>query len=370
MPFKFNPFTKKLDITDVSGGGDVAIDSIIPNSGTSPVLADLNGQITLQGTGSITTVGSTNSLTPQLTGLTNHTVLVGAGTATITKVGPGLSGQVLRSGGASADPAYSTATYPATATGSGTLLRADGTNWSASTTTYPNTNAINTILYASSANVMSALATANNGALITSGTGVPSIGTVPIAAGGTNATSLSTSNGIVKYDGTRLVTSSAATLSSANQYVNTSQPACSTWLLTGIADVTGDGTTYTLIFDNEPYDQGSNYDLATGIFTSPVQGLYLVTFSVTLTGITSSHTTGTITLDTASSFNVNEELVFNPFAISTGGICSFTINTVFKLQVSGTITPKISVSGGTKVVDIQGAAGGRSRSFFSCNLLT
>ena len=45
----------------------------------------------------------------------------------------------------------------------------------ATTSTYPNTNAINTILYASSANTMAALATANSGVLTTSTSGVPSI---------------------------------------------------------------------------------------------------------------------------------------------------------------------------------------------------
>lgn len=44
-----------------------------------------------------------------------------------------------------------------------------------STTTYPATNAINTLLFASAANTMSALATANRGVLVTSNTGVPSI---------------------------------------------------------------------------------------------------------------------------------------------------------------------------------------------------
>ena len=44
-----------------------------------------------------------------------------------------------------------------------------------STSTYPLTNAVNTLLYASSANVMAALATADNGALVTSSGGVPSI---------------------------------------------------------------------------------------------------------------------------------------------------------------------------------------------------
>ena len=50
-----------------------------------------------------------------------------------------------------------------------------------SSTTYPTTNAINTLLYASSANVMSALAAGNSGVLVTSSTGVPSI----LAAGTT-----------------------------------------------------------------------------------------------------------------------------------------------------------------------------------------
>jgi len=51
----------------------------------------------------------------------------------------------------------------------------------ATTSTYPNTNAVSTLLYASSANVMSALATANSGVLTTSATGVPSIDTTNFA---------------------------------------------------------------------------------------------------------------------------------------------------------------------------------------------
>jgi hypothetical protein len=62
-----------------------------------------------------------------------------------------------------------------TTTGTGTILRSNGTAFVPTTTTFPNTNAINTLLYASAANVMSALSTGNNGVLITSASGVPSI---------------------------------------------------------------------------------------------------------------------------------------------------------------------------------------------------
>lgn len=84
------------------------------------------------------------------------------------------SGKVLQGQGVGTTSAFSTATYPATATGTGTLLRADGTNWVATTSTYPDTNAVSTLLYASSANVMGALATANTGVLTTNSSGVPS----------------------------------------------------------------------------------------------------------------------------------------------------------------------------------------------------
>jgi hypothetical protein len=63
-----------------------------------------------------------------------------------------------------------------TATASQLLLSGSNTTPSWSTSTYPSTNAVNTLLYASSANTMAALATANNGILVTSSGGAPSIG--------------------------------------------------------------------------------------------------------------------------------------------------------------------------------------------------
>jgi hypothetical protein len=202
----------------------------------------------------LNTAGITGFTGTAFTGtpVTNHAIIIGGATSsTLTNLGPSATaGQFLQSGGAAADPVFSTATlpstatgtgkvlvadgtnwvastptfpnasatsgkiiqsdgtnwiastptypttagtsgkihisdgtnivsstptYPNTATGTGTLLRADGTNWVATTSTYPTTNAVSTLLYASGTNVMSALATANNGTFVTSATGVPSI---------------------------------------------------------------------------------------------------------------------------------------------------------------------------------------------------
>lgn len=102
-----NPATSTLTLS-LAGGGE-AIDSFIPDTGTSPVIPAADGSVTMSGSGSIQTVGGTNQLTTQLTGLTNHAVLVGAGTATIKNVGPSATtGAALISGGSTADPLYST----------------------------------------------------------------------------------------------------------------------------------------------------------------------------------------------------------------------------------------------------------------------
>jgi hypothetical protein len=135
----------------------VNVDSTIANlyqADTGSATPSAN-TLNVLGSGSITTNGSGSTLTTSLTGLTAHAVLVGAGTSTITKVGPTATiGQVLQSAGAAADPAFSTATYPLTTTH-------------------------NQILYSSSDNVITGLATANRAVLTTGTTGIPVLTTLP-----------------------------------------------------------------------------------------------------------------------------------------------------------------------------------------------
>ena len=134
-------------ITIAAAGGAVEVETLTGNSGGA--ISPTAGNINTLGAGSITIAGSGSTLTTQLTGLTNHAVLVGAGTSTITNVGPtAVVGQVLQSAGSSADPAFSTATYPLTTT-------------------------INQILFSSAANAVTGLATANSATLVTTSAGVP-----------------------------------------------------------------------------------------------------------------------------------------------------------------------------------------------------
>ena len=93
----------------------------------------------------------------------NGGIFYSTGSAGAILSGTSTAGQLLTSG-ASTTPAWTTSTYPAT-------------------------NAINTLLYASSANTMAALATANSSVLVTSAGGVPSLSTtLPSGLAATNMT--------------------------------------------------------------------------------------------------------------------------------------------------------------------------------------
>jgi hypothetical protein len=122
----------------------------------------------------------------------------------------GSAGQLFQSAGAAA-PVWTTATFPATAGSAGTILRANGTNWVASTSTFADTYLINSILYNGSANTVTGLAPALSSVLLSSAasTGVPtwsgaltngqliigSTGATPVVAALTPGTGISIANG-------------------------------------------------------------------------------------------------------------------------------------------------------------------------------
>ncbi len=109
----------------------------------------------------------------------NGTMVTSSAGVPSVLAGPGTTGNILQSNAAAA-PSFSTATYPSVASSSGTILRADGTNWLASGSTFANTYSASSILYSNGANTVTGLATANNGVLVTSATGVPSISTTTL----------------------------------------------------------------------------------------------------------------------------------------------------------------------------------------------
>lgn len=129
------------------------------------------------------------------TTLTVHGVLLGNTTSGINSTSAGSAGQVLVSGGASADPYWTTATFPVSATSVGTILRADGTNWVATTATYPATTTSQQLLYSSANNTIGGLTNVNGGIPNVSAAGNISVTITPtLGVQGTSQGSLTLAN--------------------------------------------------------------------------------------------------------------------------------------------------------------------------------
>lgn len=185
--------------------------------------------------------------------ITDHSVMLGSGTGAITPLGVGASGKLLR-GATGADPTWSTLTMP-------------------------DTIGANELFYASSANVLAAIAAGTSSILVTDGSDVPSFATdiptavtiggayitrvggtdVTLADGGTN-NSLTADNGAIVYsDATKLALLAAG---SAGQLVRSGGAGAPTW------------TTFTIpatIGANEMlYASGANVFAAISAGTSSV----------------------------------------------------------------------------------------------------
>jgi hypothetical protein len=93
-----------------------------------------------------TLVGAGNGASPTFvsigtnSGLTAHGIVIAEGNGAFVASNTGTAGQIFQSAGASADPVYSTATYPSISGTSGNVITSDGTNFiSQALPTFPTT---------------------------------------------------------------------------------------------------------------------------------------------------------------------------------------------------------------------------------------
>lgn len=130
--------------------------------------------------------------------------------------------------------------------------------------------------------------------------------------------------------------------------------------------VTGDGTTYTPLFDTVDFDNQSNYNAGTGTFTAPVSGVYNIFATVNVSGVTVA----------MSQFNfglfingISYQLMGgNPFNMAHGGFFSATGSLSTFMTAGQTAVVHIALSNGTKVANVIGDATQRI-TFFGASLL-
>lgn len=118
-----------------------------------------------------------------------------------------------------------------------------------------------------------------------------------------------------------------------------------------LSNVTGDGTAYTVLFPTERFDVGANF--ASPTYTAPITGKYLHTLTIETRGLTGSHTDLNLAIVTSNRTYGMARL--NPSAIAVSGIMVFNGTMYADMDAADTATISLTVSGGTKVVDIDEA---------------
>lgn len=139
------------------------------------------------------------------------------------------------------------------------------------------------------------------------------------------------------------------TVSANNEVTNASQPAFSAYNSLLDENVTGDGTDLNPLntFDTERFDKNADFDSSTGVFTAPVTGSYLFTFTLALAGLAAGHDIE-VWLNTS-----NATYYWDMVYSNTTVYLNYTV--IAELDAADTASIRLRVSGGSKTVDITGS---------------
>ena len=124
-------------------------------------------------------------------------------------------------------------------------------------------------------------------------------------------------------------------------------------LSAAVTNVTGDGTGYTMIYATEIFDKGA--DFATSTFTAPVTGVYMLGAILNISGIAAGMTDGRLTIVTGN--RSYEVLIDDVTKDDVGGYMRQTFTVLADMDAADTATLLLDITGGSRVVDIDGGNG-------------
>ena len=142
------------------------------------------------------------------------------------------------------------------------------------------------------------------------------------------------------------------------------QPAFLVNLDTTAANETGDGTLYTIAWDDEIFDQNGDFDIGTSTFTAPVTGKYVLSLRVRASNLTASSVVDVRGRISTSNNQVN---VYNNTAsgtLSNDGPAE-TASILVDMDAGDTATATFVATGGSKTVSIVGTSLTAFNTYFS-----
>jgi hypothetical protein len=146
------------------------------------------------------------------------------------------------------------------------------------------------------------------------------------------------------------------TLSLSTNVINANQSCFRSNVTLPQTNVTGDGTQYKVLFGNVVFNQGSNFNSGTSVYTAPETGNYLISASTLLSDIVAAAGFVTI-LQIAINTVITDTIYYNPGPTITS-IVDFELatgNQLMRLTAADTVEIYLTVfSSGGKTIDVTG----------------
>lgn len=188
-------------------------------------------------------------------------------------------------------------------------------------------------------------------------------------AGGTNTALLVNAGPLLINTGSsspiyfRTNNSTAVAISASGEITQPLQPCFSVRLSSTNSNVTGNGTAWTANFLTENFDQGN--DFASNVFTAPIDGRYLLSVHLFMSGQDAGTTDGNLRVVTSNRTYYGTAMG----ALLSNNPWTFTFTGIVDMDANDTAHVIIALSGGTKVADATASDGGGTYALFSGSLI-
>jgi len=164
--------------------------------------------------------------------------------------------------------------------------------------------------------------------------------------------------------GSALGTNDTFIMTDAGERTMPLQPAFHAYLSSNQNNVTGDGTSFDPICDTEVFDQGGDYNNGTGVFTAPIDGRYLFSIGLALSGLGAANTRGTFSLVTSDATFYAIDADFGNMRQSIDELRMTQYSIIADMDSADTAYINTVVYNGTKIVIVSGVY-----TIFACCLI-